>query len=153
MDVNVMFSADQIAIPPELAPILRHYTKAVLRNEEEISQQGLNKWTANYFAELGGMPKVFNSDGSLAQRMNEAVGNGYEQVPWGDQTRPMRDRTLSTVSQKYVGVDGMISKDNLSALLQELKKDSGVVVNEDAIANLNPDSKITQEELRDILFP
>ena len=60
-----MFSADQIAVPPELAPILRQYTKAVLRHEAGIAKLGLSKWTSNYFAELGGLAKVFSDDGVL----------------------------------------------------------------------------------------
>ena len=78
MDVNTMFSADQIAIPAELAPALRHYAKSVMRSEEAIAKTSLNKWTANYFAQLGGLERVFSDDGVLLQSSDAKAAKAPE---------------------------------------------------------------------------
>eukprot|EP00695_Tsukubamonas_globosa_P000792 TRINITY_DN170_c0_g1_i2.p1 TRINITY_DN170_c0_g1~~TRINITY_DN170_c0_g1_i2.p1 ORF type:complete len:72 (+),score=14.35 TRINITY_DN170_c0_g1_i2:78-293(+) len=57
MDVDVLFSAEQIKIPPELASVLKEYTKNVIRSKP--TAENLHKWSANYFAKLAGLPEPF----------------------------------------------------------------------------------------------
>lgn len=42
MDIDVLYSAEQIKIPPDLGDILKEYSKAVMREQPE----NLYEWSA-----------------------------------------------------------------------------------------------------------
>eukprot|EP01060_Flectonema_neradi_P036874 TRINITY_DN7255_c0_g1_i1.p1 TRINITY_DN7255_c0_g1~~TRINITY_DN7255_c0_g1_i1.p1 ORF type:complete len:155 (+),score=25.68 TRINITY_DN7255_c0_g1_i1:59-523(+) len=140
MDTRVMYSADQIKIPPELAPVIKQYTKEVIRSEEKWSQLGLYKWTTNYFAEQGGLPKIFEDDGSLVQneKMISDVVHGadkFENVPWNDSER---EQTLNTLFSQYSGGTDRIERSELPDLVADLKKSVGLDISEAVCSFLTP---------------
>ncbi|KAJ9471553.1 cAMP-dependent protein kinase dimerization/docking domain [Diplonema papillatum] len=131
MDTNVMFSANQINIPPELAPVLKQYTKAVLGNEESITRMGLYKWTANYFADLGGMAPLFEDTGHLVganvQMVSDVVSGAekFEDVPWRDDKED-KDSMLSAVFGRLANADGLVATSDLPLLIDDVQKATGV---------------------------
>ena len=132
MDTRVMYSADQIKIPQELAPVIKQYTKAVIRSEDEWSHLGLYKWTANYFAEQGGLYKVFDEEGALVQheQMISDVVQGadkFENIPWNDSER---EETLNSLFHQYSSGTDRIERSELPSLVADLKKSVGLDISE-----------------------
>jgi hypothetical protein len=49
-EIEPLYCAEQIKVPPAMPEILKAWTKAVIR--ENVSQDKLNEWSVAYFAKM-----------------------------------------------------------------------------------------------------
>ena len=63
MDVEPLYCAEQINVPPELADVLKSYTKEVVRRQPH----DLYEFSAKYFAELAEVARTAVVEPGVAQ--------------------------------------------------------------------------------------
>ena len=74
MDVNRIFSAEQIAVHPDLPGILKQYTKAAIREKP----QDLVKWSVEYFKKEAGVESEGDDPKDAERRRLKALFNTYD---------------------------------------------------------------------------
>lgn len=135
--MNSMYCAEQINIPPELGPILKQFTKAVIKDRPE--EADLYKFSANFFASLAGVVPPFDSRGQLVsgegQRAPATAGEGqmigdvipdaggFEAVQGGfDET----EATIAGLFRQYdSNGNGRVDRRELPALVSDLREALG----------------------------
>jgi len=174
--MNAMYCSEQINIPVELGPILKQYTKAIVRDAPE----SVAKWSANYFAKLAGMAPVFDSTGRMvtAQGYNtRTVSSGgapgatldevivnpgaFESLPTADghQERNNMDAVVENVFKKYdKNSNGKIDAEEVHMLIQDLIGATGMTMNDEdlkeflSLIDADEDGCINLDEFKHLFF-
>ncbi len=183
--MHSMYCAEQINVPPELGTVLKQVTKAAIRDAPGVNADGtpgnpadVLKWCANYFAQLANAPIPFDSTGRLmssearrtASSNNGQAGGpmvtdvlagagGYESVP----TNNMEDDSTEAIiyqlfSQYDTQGDGRIDKNELPALIADLKASLGLDVTDEQLAEFvstldaNDDGTVDLVEFKQFFF-
>eukprot|EP00760_Papus_ankaliazontas_P002848 PhM_4_TR11297/c0_g1_i1/m.93331 len=171
--MNAMYCAEQINVPPELGPVLKQYTKAIIRDCPE----SVAKWSANYFAKLAGQPPIFDDvNGRLvtasgnapttagsngpAQDVSDVIvdADKFESLPTqGNNEIP--DDVVDAVFARYdKNGNGMIDADELHLLIQDLIDTTGMAMGEDdvrqvlSLIDADEDGCINLAEFRHLFF-
>jgi hypothetical protein len=140
VEMNSMYAAEQINIPPELGTILKQYTKAVMRDRP----QELYKFSANFFANLCGQVAPFDEQGQLlSQQQNRGATTGsngdmvtdvipdagnFESLNTGDDVTQER---ITQIFKKYdTNQNGRLERDEVPALIEDLRRALGLADDE-----------------------
>eukprot|EP00759_Apiculatamorpha_spiralis_P053719 PhF_6_TR6326/c0_g1_i1/m.9585 len=174
--MNVMYCAEQINIPVELGPILKQYTKAIVRDNPE----SVAKWSANYFAKLAGMPPMFDTTGRLvtaqgsantrttassrdgvAGGINDVIVNpdAFESLPTGGAVATSMDSVVENVFRRYdKDGNGKIDAEEVHTLISDLIAATGMTMTDEdlkeflSLIDADEDGRINLEEFKHLFF-
>lgn len=123
MDSEVLFSAEQIRIPPELGDVLKEYTKQVIR----VRPRDLLRFSANYFADLAGEPLPFpdiplrRDAASRAAQITENTSQLEKLRSSGKLPLETIEAILERLSQK--AVEGKLNRETFEEVLLKVFSD------------------------------
>ena len=175
--MNAMYCSEQINIPVELGPILKQYTKAIVRDAPESVAQ----WSANYFAKLAGMAPVFDTTGRMVtaqgyDNTRTASSNGagaavlddvivnpdaFESLPNGEGMAEKNniDAVVESVFKKYdKNGNGKIDAEEVHMLIQDLIGATGMTMSDEdlkeflSLIDADEDGCISLDEFKHLFF-